>query len=78
VKLFISEQSGLGMFQFLLGDSGIFFGCVPFPSDQVYVVVRWTSVAYDPEYFIFFFTFYKVRWWSRKVWAMNGVFTIGR
>jgi len=36
-------------------------------------MVGWGSaVAYNLFYFIFLFTFYKIRWWCREVLAMDG------
>ena len=34
MKLFIEGKGGLGMFQILLRNPGVFFGGVSFPSDQ--------------------------------------------
>ena len=76
VKLLIRGESGLGIFQVLFRDPRIFFGRIPFPSDQE-GTGRWGStVAYDLFNFIFFFPVDKVRRWCREVLAVDLVFMI--
>ena len=78
VKLFISSEGGLCMFQVPLRDPGIFFGGVPLPSDQEGTGGRSSAVADDLFNFVFFFTVDKVRGWRREVFAVDLVFTIRR
>ena len=78
VKLFISGEGGLCMFQVPFRDPGIFFGGISLPSDQEGAGGRSSAVAYDLLYFVFFFAVDKVRGWRREVLAVDLVFTIRR
>ena len=66
------------MFQVLFWDPRVFFGRVPFPSDQEGMGRRRSAVANDLLDFVFFFSIDKVRRWHRKVLAMDFAFTIGQ
>ena len=78
VKLFIRSEGGLGMFQILLRDPGIFFSGVSLPSDQEGTGSWGSAMAYDLLNFVFFFAVDKVRGWRREVPAVDLVFTIRR
>ena len=76
VKFFICSEGGLGMFQIPLRDPRVFFGRVSLPSDQERTSCRSSAVAYDLFYFVFFFSFDKVRGRCGEVFAMDLVFAI--
>ena len=76
VKLFISRESGLCMFQVPFRDPGIFFGGVSLPSDQEGAGRRSSAVADNLFNFVFLFAIDKIRGWCREVLAVDLVFAI--
>ena len=78
VKLLIQGESRLGIFQVPFRDPRIFFGRIPFPSDQEGTGRRSSVVAYDFFNFVFLFSINKVRRWYREVLTVDLVFSIGR
>ena len=78
VKLFIRSEGGLGMFQILLRDPGIFFSGVSLPSDQEGTGSRGSVMVYDLLNFVFFFSIDKIRRWCREVLSVDFIFAIRR
>jgi hypothetical protein len=76
VEFLIRGESGLGMFQVLLRNPGVFFSQISFPSDQEEAGGWSSTVVYDFFNFVFFFPLDKFQWWCGEVLALDFILSV--